>query len=53
MSTNGKGSKDRVKDIKTFQENWDSIDWGKKPEKPEVDKRSEKEQLLDKYFQEQ
>lgn len=48
-----KGHKRRAEDFKQVQENWDSIDWGKKPDKKEIDMRNESEKMLDKYFQEQ
>lgn len=29
FQSNGKGDKSRISDVKTFRENWDSINWNK------------------------
>ena len=39
---NGKGSKDRVKNRKVYNDNYDLIDWKKKDEKIKIQKREEK-----------
>ena len=49
----GKGHKRRAEDFKKVQENWEYINWGKKSEKQEPETKTEKQQLLDSYLQEQ